>query len=151
VNAAFSLTSRGLDAGPLLYGLILFARTLGPDAQLVPVHLRGDASTRVKAWAVRLRSGALHVLLINKSSRTATINLRLPVAGTASVERLRAPSASSRSGVTLGGQHLSATGAWLGSPSAELIMPGARGYEVTLPGTSAALVQAAGAPQVPSR
>ncbi len=32
INGAFAITGHGLIARPLLYGLILFARTLGPDA-----------------------------------------------------------------------------------------------------------------------
>ena len=40
INAPFALTANGLDARPLLYGLILFARALGPDAQLVNVSAR---------------------------------------------------------------------------------------------------------------
>jgi hypothetical protein len=139
-NAAFSLTRNGLSTSPLLYGLILFSRTLGPGAQLVPVHTYSSPSLRLKVWAVRLRSGALHVLLINKGDRPAAVALRLPGARPATVERLLAPSASARSGVTLGGRHLSAAGAWVGSPRTEWIVPYASGYRITVPRFSAALV-----------
>ena len=44
INAAFTLSRHGLDARPLLYGMILFARTLSPDPQLVRVKLRANAS-----------------------------------------------------------------------------------------------------------
>jgi hypothetical protein len=54
VNAAFALTRPGLAARPLLYGLILFARTLGPDAQLVGVHVGANRSEHLNVWAVRV-------------------------------------------------------------------------------------------------
>jgi hypothetical protein len=41
VNAPFTFDVHGLLARPLLYGLILFARALGPGARLLPVELHG--------------------------------------------------------------------------------------------------------------
>jgi len=142
VNAAFSLTSRGLSARPLLYGLTLFARTLAPHSQVALVRVQGSHSLLLKAWAVRLRSGAMHVLLINKGARAVRASLRLPGYGAASVERLSAPSVSSRTGTTLDGQYLSVDGRWLGSPSTRRIFPGVAGYEVTVPRFAAALLEA---------
>jgi len=142
INAAFSLSSRGLSANPLLYGLILFAGTLGHDSELVPLHVAAAHGLALKAWSVRLRSGALRVLLINKGSRAATVMLRLAGLGRGSVYRLEAPSVRSRWGVTLGGRHLSTSGRWLGSPSSEAIVPSASGYAVTVPRFSAALFAA---------
>ncbi len=139
-NAAFSLTRNGVSANPLLYGLILFARTLGPGAQLVPLRTYASPSLHLKAWAVRVRSSALHVLLINKGDRPAAVALRLAASRPAIVERMLAPSAAARSGVTLGGRQLSATGAWVGSSSTERIVPHASGYRITIPQFSAALV-----------
>ncbi len=142
INAAFSLSSHGLSANPLLYGLILFARTLGPDPELVPVQVAGSRSLRLKAWAVRVRSGTLHMLLINKGGQGVTTALHLPGLGPASVQRLCASSVGSRFGVTLDGQHLSLTGRWIGSRSVERILPISTTYEVTVPRFSAALVEA---------
>jgi hypothetical protein len=141
-NAAFSLSSRGLSANPLLYGLILFARTVGHDSELVPLRVVAGHGLRLTAWAVRLRSGALHVLVINKGSRAATVTLRLAHLGQGSVYRLRAPSVSSRWGVTLGGRHLSVAGRWVGPSSSEAITPSAQGYAVAVPPFSAALFEA---------
>ena len=141
-NAAFSLSSGGLSANPLLYGLILFARALGPDAALVPVHVTGSGAQRLDGWAVRVRPGALHVLLINKGPRAVRTTVRLPRFGPASVERLRAPSAGSSTGVTLDGQHLTRGGGWLGSRSTGVIQPVSGSYEVTVPAFSAALLEA---------
>jgi hypothetical protein len=142
INAAFSLSPGGLSANPLLYGLILFARTVGHDSELVPLHVIAGHALRLKAWAVRLPSGALHVLLINKGNRTATVALHLAGLGRGSVDRLLAPSVSSRWGVTLGGRHLSVAGGWVGTGSSEVIAPSAGGYAVTLPPYSAALFEA---------
>ena len=106
VNAAFALTRRGLAARPLLYGVILFARTLGPDAQLVGVHVRANGPEHLKVWAVRVGGDRLHVLLINKGSHPVSVALQLPATGAATVQRLLAPSVTARSGVTLDGQQL---------------------------------------------
>jgi hypothetical protein len=140
INAAFSLTGNGLTVHPLLYGLILFSRTLGADPQLVQLRLRARRSLHLKAWAVSVRGRALHVLLIDKGSRSVRVALHLPATDPATVQRLLAPSVSSRSGVTLDGQQLSAEGSWQGRAATETITPGIDGYELTIPRFSAALV-----------
>lgn len=140
INGAFALTGHGLIARPLLYGLILVARTLGPDAQLVRVRVRAPRSLDLKVWAVRLAGGVLHVLLIDKSRRSANLQLQLQATGTATVQRLLAPSASSRFGVTLDGQRLGSDGRWRDRRSGQTITPGEHGYELTIPRLSAALV-----------
>jgi Glycosyl hydrolase family 79 C-terminal beta domain len=141
-NAAFSLSGHGLSANPLLYGLLLFARTVGHQSELVPLHVAASHASRLKAWAARLRSGALHVLLINKGSLAATVSVHLGGLGPASVSRLLAPSVTAHRGVTLGGQHLSTSGRWLGAPSSEVVVPSGGSYVVTVPGFSAALIAA---------
>jgi hypothetical protein len=140
INAAFAFTRAGLVARPLFYGLILFARTLGPDPQRVRLRLRNERGVDLKAWAVRVSGSVLHVLLINKSNRSVPVGLLLPATGPAVVERLLAPSAAAPSGVTLGGQSLGPDGSWQGRPDNETITPNAQGYAVTVPGVSAALV-----------
>ena len=139
-NAAFWLSSHGLSANPLLYGLVLFARAVGHGSELVPLHVAAHGLA-LKVWAVRLRSGALHVLLINKGSRTATVVLRFLGFGPGSVCRMLAPSVSSRRGVTLGGRHLSVSGRWLGTRASEVVLASAAGYMVTVPRFSAALFE----------
>jgi hypothetical protein len=142
VNAAFGLNRRGLVAHPLLYGLILFTRMLGPGARLVAAGLHAQAGVHLKAWAVRVAGGILHVLLINKGRAAATVALRLPTVGPASVQRLLAPSVMARSGVTLDGQTLGRNDTWRGRPSKETVSPGVGGYALSVPATSAALVTA---------
>jgi hypothetical protein len=125
----------------LLYGLILFARTLGPDAQLVGVHVGANRPEHLKVWAVRVGGDRLRVLLINKGSHPVSLALQLPAMGPATVQRLLAPSVTAPSGVTLDGQQLGVEGNWRGRAANETIAPGACGYELTIGRTSAALVE----------
>ncbi len=141
VNAPFTLTGHGLGARPLLYGLIAFAQTLGTDPQrLVPARVLAAPSVHLKAWAVRDASNGLHVLLIDKGTRPVTVTLRIEASARASLQRLLAPSAAARSGVTLGGRRLGRDGRWFGRAQTETITPGPGGYTVTLPRQSAALI-----------
>jgi len=142
INAAFTLTRRGLLARPLLYGLILFVRSLGTDAQLVNLHLHAERTLGLKVWVVRVASGMLHVLLIDKGNRSISVELRLPTIGAATVDRLQAPSVRSLSGITLDGRRLGSDGRWRGPAADETIRPNRRGYELTLPRMSAALLDA---------
>ncbi|HJS96729.1 MAG TPA: glycosyl hydrolase family 79 C-terminal domain-containing protein [Solirubrobacteraceae bacterium] len=141
INSPFTIGRGGVSPRPLLYGLLMFTRTLGPGAQLVRLHLAAARSLNLSAWAVQVRGHILHVLLIDKGSRTVRVDLRLPTSAAGTVQRLLAPSAYSRSGVTLNGQQLNYAGEWTGTPRTETIMPGARGgYELTVPHRSAALL-----------
>lgn len=140
VNAAFALTSAGFHARPLMYGLILFRRTIGPGARLVPLGVRAPQGSHLKAWGVQLRSGRLHVLLINKGSRSVRVRLLLPAVEPATVQRLIAPSASAQEGMTLGGRRLGAAGQWVGRSLATTIAPADGRYTVDVPAASAALL-----------
>ncbi len=140
INQAFALTKRGLVAHPLLYGMILFSRTLGADPHLIPLRLSAPPSSHLKAWAVRVRGGALHVLLIDKGSHSLRVTLHLPATGPAQAQRLLAPSIRSRWNLTLAGQRLSPSGTWHGRPVIENIAPGGHGYQLTIPRLSAALL-----------
>jgi hypothetical protein len=140
INAPFVLRGDRLEARPLLYGLALFARTLGPGARLVDVRVRAAPSLHLKVWAVRLDGGRLHVLIINKGDRSALVDLRVPAVGPTSVVRLLAPSASSRSGVTLAGQLIDDHGRWSGRRRVETTAPHRGALSVFVPRMSAALV-----------
>ncbi|MBV9941115.1 MAG: hypothetical protein JO262_03210 [Solirubrobacterales bacterium] len=141
INDPFTFDVLGLHERPLLYGLILFARTLGPDARLVSAHLRTGSELHLKAWVVKVGSGTLHVLLINKGANSANVLMGLPTTGGAAVQRLVAPSPYSHGpAVTFGGQRLGPDGTWQGRPVRERVLPRARRYLVTVPGYSAALL-----------
>jgi hypothetical protein len=140
INAPFSYDGHGIRARPLLYGLILFKRMLGPDSRLVPIRLRTPRALRLTAWAVRQGADTLNVLLIDKGARPVTVNLHLPAAGPATVQRLLAPSAYSTSGVTLAGQQLGGQATWKGAVRVERVTPSAGAYSVRVRGQSAALL-----------
>jgi hypothetical protein len=140
INAPFTLTRAGLNARPLIYGLALFARALGPDARLVALHLHVARRLHVKLWGVRVGIHRLNLVMINKGARTAGVRLALAARGTATVQRLTAPSVSATSGVTLDGQWLDRHGRWLGTRVMATIAPSRGVYELSLPGASAALV-----------
>ena len=140
INAPFALTRQGLTPRPLLYGLLMFERTLGSDARLVRLHMSHARSMNLSAWAVRVRGGILHVLVLDKSNRTVRVDLRLPATGPATVQRLLAPSASATTGETLDGQRLGPDGTWVGARQTETITRSASGYVLTVPRRSAALV-----------
>jgi hypothetical protein len=93
--------------------------------------------------------GTLHVLLIDKGPKSLRVRLNLPATGPATVQRLLAPLASSRSGVTLGGQWLDQDGEWRGKPVRETVTRRAHRYLVALPRFSAALVTLQIAPGSP--
>jgi glycosyl hydrolase family 79 len=141
VNTPFTIDRSGLHPRPLLYGLEMFTRTLGPQAQLVRLHLAAARSLNLSAWAVQVRGRILHLLLVDKGSRTVRVDLRLPTRAPGTVQRLLAASPYSRSGETLNGQRLNYAGDWTGTPRTETIVPGPRGgYELTVPRRSAALM-----------
>jgi hypothetical protein len=146
INAAFSISQHRLSARPLLYGMMLFGRTMGPGARLTSVHVRSAArrtpvrSLGLKVWAVRVRGGRLNVLIIDKGNRAVRVALSVHGAGTATVQRLLAPSAGSRSGLTLAGQRVGADARWHGARVIEAIHPSPQGYLVTVPRMSAAVV-----------
>jgi hypothetical protein len=139
---AFVLRDSGLQAQPLLYGMILFARTLGPGARLAPVHLTAPQVPHLKAWVVRLPA-AYHVLLINKGRRAASVLIGIHGSGPAVVQRLSAPSVTATTGVELAGQQLGLDGRWQGDRDSDVVKQGKRGYRVTVSGVSAALVSIA--------
>jgi hypothetical protein len=151
INAAFVLTRRGLVARPLLYGLILFSRMLGPGAQLVPVRLSAGSTSHLKLWAVRVAGGRLHVLVIDKGTSTATIDLRVAADGPATVARLLAPSVAATSRVTLAGRSLGRDGRWTGRRSAETVAPAGNGYRFTVGRFSATLLTIPNAPRISAR
>jgi hypothetical protein len=145
INAPFAFDRHGLSARPLVYGLLMFARTLGPGARLIAVGVHAPRASHLVVWAVRT-GGSWHVLLIDKGSRRVRVTVALPTTGPAAVERLLAPSPRAQSGVTLGGRWLDRGGRWQGRASHELVSRSRRGYVLTIPRYSAALVSV---PSVP--
>jgi hypothetical protein len=140
VNAAMVPDDGRLRMHPLIYGLILFARALGADPVLRAVSVHEAPALHLKAWAVQVHGGALHVLLINKGAKPASVDVRAPAAAGVTVQRLLATSPYAKTGETLSGQTLTAAGTWRGRKVVQTIVPGLAGYAVAVPATSAALV-----------
>jgi hypothetical protein len=96
---------------PVYYGLQLFAQAAPPGARLLSVSRRG-ADAGLSVWATRAPDHRLRVVVINKSrSRRRTVTVRLPAGAgtTATVERMLAPSAAAKKGVSLGARSYGAT------------------------------------------
>ncbi len=141
INDPFTFDPTGLQARPLLYGLMLFIRTLGPHARLVPLRLKSATDLHLKAWAVRVGARTLHLLLINKGPNALRVGLHLPTRDPASMQRLLGPSPSATTDVTLRGQTFGHEATWQGKPARTQIKPHAPGhYTVPLPPYSAALL-----------
>ncbi len=127
---------------PEYYGLLMFAQAAPAGAHL----LRTSGSLgNVRAWATRAPDGTIHVVLINdytSGSRTVAVQIA-GSGGAATLERLRAPGTSARTGVTLGGQGFgtaTTTGLLSGRSDVTTVKPSNGAYRVTLPQASAAML-----------
>jgi hypothetical protein len=140
VNGPLALGASGFIPRPLLYGLILFARTMSPAGALVNLKLSSPLPAHLEAWGVRVPGDTMHVLLINKGTSGQTVRLRLGSGRSVTVERLLASSARARSGVTLAGQTLRPDGSLGGQQVTQRLQGQPTGYPVTVPAASAALV-----------
>lgn len=95
---------------PEYYGLLMFARAAPPGSRILKVS--GPATADLRAWATRAPDGRIRVVLINDSAtRAVTIAVHAggQTTGSATLERLQAPSLNSNQGVTLGGQSFGAS------------------------------------------
>jgi hypothetical protein len=127
---------------PEYYGLEMFAQAVPPGSSLL--RLSGSLGN-VRAWATRAPGGAIHVVLINDyTAQSRTVSVRIAGAGgPASLERLRAPGPSARTGVTLGGLTFGSattTGTPTGRSTLATVTPTNGTYSVKLPQASAAML-----------
>jgi hypothetical protein len=140
VNGAFAVRAGRLVARPLLYGLLTFARALGPGAELLATRVHAPRRTNIDVWAVRVPHHGLNIVALDRTRHAVRLSLRLPARGTATVQRLTAPGVRSTQGETLAGQRLGPGGRWLGEPRTERVRAAAGRYWLTLPAFSGALV-----------
>jgi hypothetical protein len=138
LDGAPSLTAR-----PLLYGLALFIRTLGPGARLQAVTFTGARPAKLSAWAVHLAGSAERLLLINRGSRAITIRARLGTTAPVTVLALSG-SAPNSSSVTLGGRQLTSAGRFESPPHTDRLEPRQGAATVSVPAYSAVLLGASG-------
>jgi hypothetical protein len=133
---------------PMYYGLLLFARAAPAGSRLLATRQSNGAN--VQSWATTGPDAKVRVLLINHSPRRfQSVIVRVPTArGTGTLERLRAPSVGSRSGVTLGGQSFGAatpTGNLDSQARGVTLSRRAGAYSVRLPPGTATLITASAA------
>jgi hypothetical protein len=134
---------------PEYYGLLMFAQAFPPGARLLQTSGPGGTGSPVKVWATQGADGAVRVTLINKDP-AAEHDVQLSVAGATTpgaLETLQAPSVSSTSGVSLGGQTFgdeTTTGTLPGAPATTPVAPVAGTYTVPLAAGSAAMLTIGG-------
>jgi Glycosyl hydrolase family 79 C-terminal beta domain len=141
----FTVSHRGRSwrafVRPEYYGLLMFAKAFPPGARLLNTSAPAGP---VKIWATQAPEGRLRVTLINKDTANAAhLQLQLPGPQTpARAQALTAPSVSSRSGVTYGGQTFgsSTSTGTLPPPHSTTVGPLLGRYSVDLPAGSALLL-----------
>jgi hypothetical protein len=130
---------------PLLYGMLLFDRTVPNGARLLRVTQR--RADTLKVWATRDVTGTVRVAVINKDPRRSQlVRLELPRGlRSGRIERLAAPSLAAQSGVTFAGQSFE-SGAFDGKLHGAVRSTRAKGrgstYELRVPAASASLLTA---------
>jgi hypothetical protein len=135
--ASYSLTS----VNPVYYGMLLFQAATGNGAKLLPVSFSTPAN--LTAWATIDASSVPRLVIINKDeSLSGTVEVTMPGYTQASILRLSAPSYTSTSGVTLGGQTFegSSNGKIQGTQALATIEGNNGVFQLPMPITSAALV-----------
>lgn len=138
---------------PLYYGALMFTQAAPAGSRLLRT-VSGDP-VDLRAWATISPDRRIRVLLINDSLYSSTVAVvrvlgrdRVPGparAHTAAIERLRAASAYSTSGVTLGGEGFgsSTSDGVLRAPVPQTVALRGGDYRVSLPPGSAALLTVA--------
>ncbi|HEY2644253.1 MAG TPA: glycosyl hydrolase family 79 C-terminal domain-containing protein, partial [Galbitalea sp.] len=137
------------DVAPEYYGVLMFSQAAPPGSHLLQVSGISGRGT-LRAWATRTPSGGTRVVLINDAvDHPQYVTLRLPQSmGALTVERLEAPSVTSTSGVTIGGQTFGSqttTGRLsqrfvAGTSPGDKLSAAARTYRIRLPAASAAML-----------
>ena len=140
IGATLSHGSWQVSVEPEYYGLMTFSEAAPAGSRLLSVAT--PSSGGLDTWATRATNGQIHVVVINTTGRDQAASLSVAGAsGSATVARLRAPGLNAQSGVTLGGEHLSATtGQLTGSPALTSVAPSNGVYPVDVPPWSAAIL-----------
>jgi hypothetical protein len=123
--------------------MMMFAQAAPPGSRLL--RISGANRGALHAWATRAPNGQIRVVMINDATNgSQQVTLRIPAArGSATLERLEAPSITAKSGVTLGGQSFGQatyTGKLEGSSTDTKVAPTGGAYVVKVPAASAALL-----------
>jgi len=127
---------------PEYYGMLMFAQAALPGSRLLPTADRGGG---LRSWAVQAPDHSIRVVLINDGLKhTRWVLVRPPRPGRrAELERLEAPSAFARKGVTLGGRSFgpqTTTGRLAGPGGVSALRPSGGSYTVRVPAASAVML-----------
>jgi hypothetical protein len=124
---------------PEYYGMLAFA--LAGQGELVKLTA-GETPINLRAYATKSAEGHSWVTLVNKDlAQEVRINLTLPAGcTTAEAYRLTAPSADSKTGVTLAGTAVSSEGTWTPRVTEKLAVAD-NAVSFALPAASALLVR----------
>jgi Glycosyl hydrolase family 79 C-terminal beta domain len=128
---------------PEYYGMLMFVQAAPPGSRLLST---GGATTGpLRTWAVQAPDHSIRVVLINDGLKhTRWVLVRPPAPGRrAKLERLQAPSAYARKGITLSGQSFgrqTTTGRLAGSRDITLLQLQDGGYTVRIPAASAVML-----------
>ena len=130
-------SSGAFEPKPLYYAMLLFA--YAGRGSLVPIHTRGIRPW-LRAFAVRGTGGEHRVILLNKDL-AQNEHVRLATTGRrATILRLTAHSAESKSGLTFGGASVGPNGDWAPRVAQSVTLKADR-FVVEVPAASAAVVQ----------
>ena len=120
---------------PLYYAMLLFA--YAGRGSLVPVHGQGKS---LRAFAIRGKGNERRVVLVNKNLSEAA-HVHIATTGhIATIVRLCAPSADSKTGITFGGASVDSNGHWAPRLRQSAAIK-SNGFVVRLPAASAAIIQ----------
>ena len=127
-------------AAPEYYGMLAF--TLAGKGPLLKAEMDAGAPL-VKAYATEPRQGAVAVTAINKGPEQSALAVNLGSgikSRTASLLRLRGPAIEAKTGITLGGTEVTASGVWKPAKPEVVTVPNGQ-FRVELPAGSAAIVE----------
>jgi hypothetical protein len=128
-------SSGAFEPRPLYYAMLLFA--YAGRGSLVPIQGKG---TSLRAFAVRGTGNERRVVLVNKDLAQ---NAEVRIAATghkATILRLTAPSAESKTGITFGGAGVDSNGHWAPQLTEAATLKSDR-FVVQVPAASAAVIQ----------
>jgi len=135
-------TTYAVTVNPLYYGLLLFQKATANRAYLLPVSL--STSANMKVWATVDTSGVARILVLNKDlNLSGDVSIKIGSFTKATVTRLTAPSYTSTSGVTLGGQTFdnSSDGTLQGTAATESYTASSGSFSIPITTASAMLVE----------
>jgi Glycosyl hydrolase family 79 C-terminal beta domain len=128
---------------PNYYGLLMFAKSTPPGSRLL--HISGPGGAGLSTWATIGADHTTRVVVINKrTAGSRLVEIRATGgAGSATLELMRAPAITSKTGITIGGRGFGAqtsTGELAGGLQTTTLKPSKGRYTFTLPAVSAALL-----------